>query len=1365
LNVTDVNGCDNANDINILIRVSDLPKFSGTNALKSNICLGQTNTLTGIAEEKEIKYFCNSNISDTTFVPDGVGVSYTTSVTLDCFDPLTKIVTANDLLSVCMDLEHSYLGDLNLTLTCPNGTTIDLFFPPLTTLNEVYLGEPVDNDNSATVGNPSSYCFTMAAPMTWTQVGFPFPPPPLGVIPTYTFTDNDGVVQTNKYHIPTGNYRPQQSFAGLAGCPLNGDWTLTITDGLAQDNGTIFDWDLIFSPALYTTIYNSTPILMDTLWMADPSIISYSKKSIVVQPSSVGTSCYTFVATDEFGCDHDTTICFTVTNGENSSFNYSQSGYCLNAGNPTPTKVLNGGTFSATPAGLSINAGTGTINLAASTPGTYTVRYLSPGVGCQTSTTKTVVISPTPTATITGTQTICQGNTATIQVNFTGIGPWNFTYNNGVLNSSLSNISANPFTFTTSAAGTYTLVSVSNTACSGSISGSAVITVNSRVTSSNTTAICDMSNTNYVVSFQLNGGVPASYSVLGMNGGNITNPSLGVYIFTSNPIVSTSPNYIFNFKDGNNCNVVNINGFQNCNCSANAVLFGNGAICQGDSVLFTVNFAGISPYEFVVQNSNGNRTYNGINSASFTFYDTVPGAYSLVSMQDGTCGGSVSGTGNLNLKPTPTVTLIDNTICAGNTYDITATSSLAGGSYSWEPGVLPATQTITVSPGVTQYYYVTYTLNGCAILDSSLITVNQVPIITALDTGICQGNSVLITTVVDMPGGTYNWQPNGQTSSSIIITPPSTSDYTVTYTLNGCNSSDVSTVSVGAQPTISTSSRTICPGEMTTLTTNVNPSGGTFLWANPPAPAGSNMSALQVSPVVTQTYPVSYSIAGCSASASATVTVKFAPSVILKDTSICIGNSAILEAIVDSLGGGYFWSPGALPTTPQITVAPTNTTTYQLVYTVGTCTDTATSLVTVTPAPSVSVSAPSICSGDIAIITANPMPAGGTFNWTAAPSVAGQTTQIVNDSPIANTNYNVTYNLNGCSANGGAILLVKPKPLANITGNREVCEGETLMLSGAPNNATYSWSGPNTFTAATKNIMINNVTANIAGTYSFTATINGCSATKDTLVIVNVLNSDFSANILSGCVPLSVDFTNSTVGSANCGWDFGDGTLLTDCGPLTHVFNTAGTFTVSLVTTNTKGCVDQEIKTQYIVVEPIPDARFNLNKTELSDDNPKVLTINKSTGAVDYSWTVNGTQVSTQDSPDLTIDFKGELKAIVGLYAYSQSSCVDSVFKVVGLIEDVIFYVPNSFTPDGNSVNNVFLPILSSGIDTETYVLRVYNRWGEVLFESKDVNIGWDGTYSNNLLTQSGIYTYEVQFLLKATDERIRKNGFINLQR
>ncbi|MBU2019278.1 MAG: gliding motility-associated C-terminal domain-containing protein [Bacteroidetes bacterium] len=1365
LNVTDINGCDNSNDINILVRVSDVPKFTGTSALKPSICLGQTNTLTGVAQETEIVYFCNSNLSDTTFVPDGVGVAYTTSITLDCFDPATQIATVNDLQSVCMALEHSYLGDLDITLTCPNGTTIDLFFPPLTSLNEVYLGEPVDNDNSATLGDPYNYCFTMGAAQTWSQVGFPALPPPLGVIPTQTFTDNDGVVQANKYYIPAGNYRPQQSFAGLVGCPLNGDWTLTITDGLAQDNGTIFNWDLNFSPALYTTIFNSTPTLSDTAWAADPSIVSYSKKTIVVQPTTLGTSCYTFVATDEFGCDHDTTVCFTVLNGENSSFNYSQAGYCLNAANPTPTKALNGGTFSATPAGLSINAGTGTINLATSTPGTYTVRYLSPGIGCQTSTTRTVVVSPTPSATITGTQTICQGNTATIQVSFTGVGPWNFTYNNGVTNSSLSNISANPYTFTTSAAGNYTLVSVSNAACSGAVSGSAVITVNSTVSSSNTTATCDMSNTTYVVSFRLNGGNPASYNVTGMNGGTITNPSAGVYIFTSNAIASASPNYSFNFNDGNNCNVVNINGSQNCNCSATALLSGGGAICHGDSAMFTVDFTGTPPFQFTAFNGTSNKTFMGINTTTFSFYDSIPGGYSLVSMQDVTCGGSVGGTGILSLKPTPSLTVMDNAICEGSNYDITATPSQTGGTYSWSPGALPATQTITVSPASSQYYYVNYTLNGCSTIDSSYITVNQVPTITALDTAICQGNSVVVTSNVDLPGGTYDWQPSGQTTSSITITPPSTSDYTVTYTLNGCSSSDISTVSVGAQPTISTSSRTICPGETATLTTAVNPSGGTFLWANPPAPAGSNMSTLQVSPTATTTYPVSYSIGGCSASASATVTVKFAPSVSLKDTSICIGNSATLIAVVDSLGGGYLWTPGNLPTTPQITVTPANTTTYQLVYTVGTCTDTATSVVTVTPAPTVTVSAPSICVGDVAVITANPTPAGGTYNWTASPAIAGQTSQTVNDSPVVNTNYNVTYSLNGCVANGGTTLIVRPRPLATISGDREICEGETLMLTGSPNNASYAWNGPNLFNANSKNITINNVTANMAGTYTFTATVNGCSSTADTVVIINVVNTDFSANLLTGCAPLSVDFSNTTAGSVNCAWDFGDGSTSSDCGLVSHLFTNAGTYTVSLVVTDANGCIDQEVKNQYVVVSPIPDARFNLSSTELSEDDPNVLALNKSVGAVNYVWTVNGIQVSTDESPNLEIDFNGNLTASIGLYAISQGGCIDSLFKEVSLIEDVIFYIPNSFTPDGNSVNNEFMPVLSSGMDKDTYVLRIYNRWGEVLFESRDVNVGWDGTYSQNRLAPSGVYLYEVQFLLKETDERKRRNGFVNLQR
>jgi len=254
-----MNQCSNINDINTFIRVSDKPTFTGTTKSSATICLGQTNTLTGFANDTEIEYYCDDMISDTTAIPDGVGISYTSTITLDCFNPGATVLNANDIVGICLSIEHSYVRDMDITITCPNGTVVDLYIPQLTGVNSGHLGEPVDNDASGTFGDPMTYCFNQTAAKTWDNVLDPVPPPPLGTVPTHSYIDNDGTAVNNQYYIPAGNYKPTESFASLVGCPLNGDWTITITDNLSSDNGVLFNWSTEFNPSYYNSINDYTP--------------------------------------------------------------------------------------------------------------------------------------------------------------------------------------------------------------------------------------------------------------------------------------------------------------------------------------------------------------------------------------------------------------------------------------------------------------------------------------------------------------------------------------------------------------------------------------------------------------------------------------------------------------------------------------------------------------------------------------------------------------------------------------------------------------------------------------------------------------------------------------------------------------------------------------------------------------------------------------------------------------------------------------------------------------------------------------------------------------------------------------------------
>ena len=96
------------------------------------------------------------------------------------------------------------------------------------------------------------------------------------------------------------------------------------------------------------------------------------------------------------------------------------------------------------------------------------------------------------------------------------------------------------------------------------------------------------------------------------------------------------------------------------------------------------------------------------------------------------------------------------------------------------------------------------------------------------------------------------------------------------------------------------------------------------------------------------------------------------------------------------------------------------------------------------------------------------------------------------------------------------------------------------------------------------------------------------------------------------------------------------------------------------------------------------------------------------------------------------------------------------------MVEDLIFYVPNAFTPDGDEFNNTFQPVFAQGFDAFEYELLIFDRWGEIIFESHDPNIGWDGTYHGKIC-QDGVYVWKIGIKLANVDDRIEKVGHVTL--
>lgn len=299
LTITDQFGCRNTNFISQRVRVSTRPTFLPGREVPQQICVGDTIGLNAMVNLLDSAYnvsvaptegsFLVQGIrSDSLPLPDGDGTSYTTSITFSDFSPGQVLTDINDLLGICVNIEHSWMRDLQISIECPNGTTVILHDHPGQIGGEVFLGEPFEADEGLIPPIPGvgyDYCWTPNAPNpTWIQYANMYGP------------------QT----LPPGDYSSYEPLENLLGCPLNGEWTITVQDLWAIDNGYIFSWGINFNPSLYPSVETFTPQIASYEWLDHPSIFFSSPDSIAASPHNAGTAAYTFRLTDDFGCAWDT---------------------------------------------------------------------------------------------------------------------------------------------------------------------------------------------------------------------------------------------------------------------------------------------------------------------------------------------------------------------------------------------------------------------------------------------------------------------------------------------------------------------------------------------------------------------------------------------------------------------------------------------------------------------------------------------------------------------------------------------------------------------------------------------------------------------------------------------------------------------------------------------------------------------------------------------------------------------------------------------------------------------------------------------------------------------------------------------------
>lgn len=313
--VADSNGCSNRLPINTKIRTGIKPLFRisapTTICVNDSVKLSPSSTINpgsgGIVTTQEGSFFTLPVSGDSLFLPDGSGVTYSSNISINQFLQGQTLTNLNDLRGIFINMEHSYLGDLNISITAPNGVTVNLKNYPGGA--GAYLGEPVDEDSPA----PTNNALSSVAGKGYTYVFNNLPT--YGTMAaeanshTYTFVDNAGRTQSNKKYLPAGSYASASSLTDLVGTPLNGVWTLKVRDNLAIDNGFLFNWKLDFNPALFPSVETYDVPIVSQTWVSPASgLVNVNGTLATIKPEFAGNLNYIFRVTDGYGCTFDSTI-------------------------------------------------------------------------------------------------------------------------------------------------------------------------------------------------------------------------------------------------------------------------------------------------------------------------------------------------------------------------------------------------------------------------------------------------------------------------------------------------------------------------------------------------------------------------------------------------------------------------------------------------------------------------------------------------------------------------------------------------------------------------------------------------------------------------------------------------------------------------------------------------------------------------------------------------------------------------------------------------------------------------------------------------------------------------------------------------
>ncbi|MCG3164524.1 MAG: hypothetical protein POELPBGB_00278 [Bacteroidia bacterium] len=839
----------------------------------------------------------------------------------------------------------------------------------------------------------------------------------------------------------------------------------------------------------------------------------------------------------------------------------------------------------------------------------------------------------------------------------------------------------------------------------------------------------------------------------------------------------------------------------NIACTAPAALVATTNItCDGTGTVTITPTGGIGPYTYL-WSPGGETTASLSNLPAGTYTYTVNDAFcrtytgtATISANPVTTFSAASGVGN---------DVLVNGVCANVAAQFTDNSTTSSGNittWNWDfgDGATDNTQNPShayTADGTYNVSLITITDEGCTDTTIVPVTVHPLPVADFTATDECLNAANAFTDASTVSSGiiaAWDWD-FGDSNTSALQNPSNTynADGTYTVTLNvtsdkGCYNATAFTANVVVYPlpVADFTTADFCPDVQGSFTNQSSVSSGTvnaWTWDFDDASPASNLQSPAHTYAASASYNVNLAVTtnnGCTHDTTIAVFVNPTPVAEFSATDVCVTQAnqfTDLSAVANpSVITDWAWDildNGSVEYTSQNAshTFPGDGTFNVLLSVVSTggCTDDTLITVTVFPGAVADFTATGECLNVPTVFTDQSSVTSGTiasWAWTFGDG-ASDNTQSPSHTYATDGTRTVSLTVtsdNGCSSSVSFPVVVYPLPVADFS-TTSVCEGLATAFSdnsSVNSGSVVSWTydfGDNSFIASQnpQHIYVS------AGSYTSqlnVVTDEGCLDSIVKTVTVHPLPVvDFEVVPGEGCMPLLVSLNDlsSIASGANAAWDWKIENLFSASQQNTnYTLENAGLYDVTLTVTSDMGCSTTLTRNDFITVHPKPFPEFAFTPTVTEILYPEITFIDLSGGSpVQWNWQFGTGDVATVQNPVYSYADTGIFT--VTLEVLNQFGCSDTIEHTLVILPSFTIYVPNAFTPDGNGVNDVFLP---SGIGWSDYELRIFSRWGSQVFESFDPTVGWDGTIrGKGEVAASDVYVWRIF----VRDNHKRKQDFI----